>query len=91
MNKSTKKTKFSYIVNLDEIEHLDDIAVVFTLAKHNAGLPLSDKDIQNIVEFTLDNAAPKVYLCAMECNCTCEQPKRKPWYKRFWNWLFGRK
>lgn len=87
MRKSTKKTEPKFIVNIDDIEHLNDIACVFALAKQNAGVPLSDYDVMSIVDYAIDGIKPKVYIYNVECNCECPAPKRKPWYKRFWNWL----
>ena len=75
-----KKTfKPSYVVDLDEIETLADIPVVFALAKHNAHLALTDEELQDII----DAATPKITFIYCKCECA----KKKPWYKRFWNWL----
>lgn len=88
MKKISKTYRPSYIVDIRDIEHLDDIAITFTLAKHNAGLPLNDEDIMNIVDHVVSNIQPEVCIYNIEC-CECEV--RKPWYKRFWNWLTGKK
>ena len=80
--KKTKEFKPSYIVNLDEIKHLDDIECVFALAKHNAGLALTDDELISIVEWVASAVRPKIYICDLRCKC-----EKKPWYKRFWNWL----
>jgi len=77
----TKEIKPSYIVDLDEIETLSDIAVTFALAKHNAGLPLTDEDLTDIIEYAVKYARPLVFIC----ECKCE--KKTPWYKRLWNKL----
>lgn len=77
------KNKIKYTVNLDEIETLGDIDAVFALGKHNAGLPLSDKELMSIVEWVIDNIHPAITFCTIEC-AKC---KKLPWYKRFWNWL----
>lgn len=79
--KKIKEIKPSYIVNLDEIEHLDDIAAVFALSKHSAGLPLTDGELLDIIDYATDMMRPTIIVC----NCTKE--KKLPWYKRFWNSL----
>ena len=85
--KKTKEIKPSYIVNIDDIEHLDDIACIFALAKQDAGLPLTDKELVDIVDWAIHEFGPKVYICDMRCIC----PKKEPWYKRLWKKLFGKK
>lgn len=87
MKKTKKEFKPSYIVNLDEIEHLDDIALVFALAKHNAGLPLTDQDLWDIIDHVAYNVRPHICIC----NCICTMKKKLPWYKRFWRWLTRKK
>ena len=74
-----KKKTFdpSYTVNLDEIEYLEDIPVVFALSKHSAHIALDDDELMSII----DAATPKVTVIY----CGCQE--KTPWYKRFWNWL----
>lgn len=81
MRKTSKKTNYSYVVNLDDIETLEDIDVVFALAKHNANLPLTDDELLDIIDFVAEHAAPKVFFYDIT-SCCC--PKREPWYKRLW-------
>lgn len=85
--KKTKEVKPSYIVNVDDIEHLDDIACVFAMAKQDAGLPLTDKELIDIVEWAIGEFGTKIYICDMKCPCI----KKKPWYKRLWNWITRKK
>lgn len=85
--KKIKKQKYSYIVDMSEIESLDDIAVVFALSKHNAGLTLSDNELFDIIEWTALKCAPVIKVCLVDCTCKCAKEEKKPWYKRFWNWL----
>lgn len=80
MKKNTKKVKYDYIVNVSDIESLGDIDCVFALAKHNAGLALTDEELEAIIIYTCDRFTPK--LVVMRCDCECE---KKPWYKRFWS------
>lgn len=83
MRKSTKEIKPSYIVNVDDIETLGEIDAVFALAKHNAGLAITDKELTDIIKFTLDEFGPKITVVSIGEII----PKKKPWYKRFWNWV----
>lgn len=78
-----KEIKPSYIVDMDQIESLDEIAVAFALAKQEAKLPLDDEDVIAIAEFAASIARPDVRIYNVECVCK----PRLPWYKRFWNWL----
>ena len=80
--KKIAKKKYSYIVNLDNIEVLDDIAPVFALAKHKAGLALTDDELADICVYMIDAFGPRV--CVVNCACG---KKKLPWYKRFWRWL----
>lgn len=80
-----KKTKIKYTVDLNEIKYLEDIDVCFALAKHNAGLALSDRELMDIIDYAIDkNAIDVTVLNIVECTC---EKKRKPWYKRLWNWI----
>ena len=84
--KNTKKsTKPAFIVNMDNITSLEDVAVEFALAKQDAGLPISDSDLSAIIHFVVDHCAPKfIFIDCDKCSTKCQ---KKPWYKRFWNWL----
>ena len=86
MKKTTTKKisnkKYSYIVNLNDIQYLDDIRPVFALAKQDAGLPLTDDELMSIVEYFYEAVGPKV-----TCMICEEKKEKKPWYKRFWNWI----
>ena len=84
MKKISKKYKPTYTVEYDEIQTLDDIRMVFALGKQDAGLPLADEELTDIIEWFVERARPKMYII----NCECQERKKKlPWYKRFWNWL----
>lgn len=83
MRKSTKEIKPSYIVNVDDIETLGEIDAAFALAKQDAGLAITDKELMDIVRFILDEFGPKVTVIGLGEII----PKKKPWYKRFWNWI----
>lgn len=84
MKKSTKNTKPAYIVNMDMIESLSDIDVAFGLAKQEAGLAISDDELVSICTKVCRELGPTVTIV----DCTnCMVVRKKPWYKRFWNWL----
>ena len=87
--KTKKQTKPKYTVDLRGIETFNDIDVAFGLAKHKAGLPISNDELEAIVFDAYEMFGPKITI--VDCNCECPTIKKKPWYKRFWNWLFGKK
>ena len=90
MKKSIKKVTPSYTVNLDEIESLSDIDVVFALAKHNAGIALSDNELYDIVKYVADITAKSVRPSLIFVDCTdCFMCKKQPWYKRAWKKIKG--
>ena len=80
--KKINKKKYSYIVDLRDIEYLSDIAPIWAFAKHEAGLALSDIELADICSYVYHEFGPKVTI-VYECNCK----KKTPWYKRFWRWL----
>lgn len=84
--KVNRAVKPTYVVNIDDIERLRDIDVVFALAKQNAGMSLSNLELTAIIDYvvndTIDRIQPKIFFL---CECDCE--KKQPWYKRFWKWL----
>lgn len=90
MTKKIKETEYSYIVNLDDIETLEDVNVVWALAKQSYNQPLTDDELLSIIEHVAEHAAPKFTICVCEnkCDCKCE---KKPWYKRLWNWICRKK
>lgn len=91
MKKKNNK-KYAYVVDLTEIEVLDDIDVVFALAKQDAGLPITDDELMDIVYFAVSkNFAIKM----LECIPCIEKflndlpaivkAAHTPWYKKVWN------
>ena len=86
MKKNIKKTvKPTYVVDLTDITNENDMQLAFAIAKHNAGQPLTDGNLEAIVSTALDayiEAFPPVTV--INCGCVC---KKAPWYKRFWRWL----
>lgn len=86
-----KKTKkYSYIVDLVDIETPADLLSRFADAKQKAGLPISDSEFNGLIERVTELASPTFCIC--EC-CVCDRAvsKKKPWYKRLWNKLRGKK
>lgn len=87
MKKSIKENKPAFIVDATKIKSLSDIDVAFGLAKQDAGLPISNEELAAICKDVCDHFATMITI--VDCsNCEC---KKKPWYKRFWNWLTGKK
>ena len=86
-----KKTKkYSYIVDLVDIETPADLLSRSADAKQKAGLPISDSEFNGLIERVTELASPTFCIC--EC-CVCDRAvsKKKPWYKRLWNKLRGKK
>jgi hypothetical protein len=79
-----KTNKVKYEVNYDNIDKLEDIDVEFGLAKHAAGIAMSDEEFKAILDKT-EREAEKTTVAIIHTNIICE--KKLPWYKRFWNWL----
>lgn len=88
--KNTKK--YTYVVDITEIEVLDEIDVAFALAKQNAGLPISDSELMDIVMFAVRN---NITVKMLEFVPTLKElfndipnilkTAYTPWYKRVWN------
>ena len=87
MNK-TKKTnkKPAYIVDITDVNDVDAMRVAFALAKHNANIPLSDDELISIITYTI-NRMPEIHIYSVEYY----EVTKKPWYKRFWNWITRKK
>ncbi len=86
-----KKTKkYSYIVDLVDVETPADLLSRFADAKQKAGLPISDSEFNGLIERVTELASPTFCICEC-CVCTKAAPKKKPWYKRLWNKLRGKK
>ena len=81
--KKLNKVKPAYTVDLTDTYTAEEAKVKFALAKHNARIPLTDDELKTIIAYTGD-LVPSVCLCNVE---VYEVKEKKPWYKRFWNWL----
>ena len=87
MKKTNKK--YSYIVDLTNVKTLLDIDVAYGIAKHNAGLPISDQELEAIVLDAIEKFGPSITI--IDCNCECQKPKKPNIFKRFWRWMLGKK
>lgn len=83
--KIKKTTKPVYKVDITNVDTLSEMKAAFALAKHNAKLPLSNDELISIITYVIDEI-PKTYICSVSYEVT-----RKPWYKRFWNWITCKK
>ena len=84
-----KKTfKPTYIVDITDVNTVEDMKVKFALAKHNAGIALTDAELKTIISYAVN-------LVPTECVCNIDvyevKENKKPWYKRFWNWITRKK
>lgn len=79
------KVKPAYTVDLTKCEDAFDVLLAFAYTKQEAGYPLTTDELNAIIE---DNSTT-IFIREFVCDCECE-PK-KPWYKRFWNWLTRKK
>ena len=90
-NKASKKPEF--IVDLRDCKTAGDVYSAFTEAKVLSGSPIT------LEEYARELSA--AFSCGFGANvafcCVCEDHRptvkdstvkeKKPWYKRFWNWL----
>ena len=89
MKKTNKKTKYSYVVDITDCNTVNDVEVAFAIAKQKAGIPLSDSNLDAIINHTVEQVVDGIQDVVIVCDC--EKPKKLPWYKRFWNWLTFKK
>ena len=82
IKKTSKKTakKADILMNYTNCETSTDVLNAYIDAKVKANKPITQDELE-IVE----NRNPKVEIVAF-CECVPVSAK-KPWYKRFWNWL----
>lgn len=84
-----KKTiKPTYIVDITNVSTIEEAKTVIALAKHNAGLALTNDELKSIVLYTV-NLVPTERVC--DVNVEVYEVAKKPWYKRFWNWVTRKK
>ena len=79
------EVKPTYIVDLTNCETLQDAEFAFACTKFEAGVPLSENNLDAIIDKTVEVVTSQLpVLTVCKCECICE---KAPWYKRFWNWL----
>ena len=83
IKKTSKKTakKADILMNYVGCETSTDVLNAYIDAKVKANKPITQDELE-IVE----NRNPKVEIVAF-CECVPVVEEKKPWYKRFWNWL----
>lgn len=83
--KTNKKVNPAFTVDISKCQDANDMLLAFAYAKQEAGLPITNEELDAIID---DNMII-VVLAKRICDCNCS--KKKPWYKRFWNWLTRKK
>lgn len=104
-NKKTKKTfKPAYVVDITNCKDEFDVALHIAVAKQLAGYPISNDELETIIEDEIDaftnnlaavgviNKKNGIIEPRTQTIIAYKQlPKKERWYKRFWKWLSGRK
>lgn len=84
MKKTTKNTKKTfkpvYTVDITDCVNGTDVLLAFANAKQKAGLPITDDELNAIIE---DNS----YMIILECVDHSIREKKPNIFKRFWNWI----
>ena len=97
-NTTKKSIKPAYTVDLSMCNDSDDLKMAMIFAKAEAKVPVSKDeleymamriiktsfDLKDVVNRALDDVEDFLDILTKDC-------EKKPWYKRFWNWLTGRK
>lgn len=98
MKKVTKKFKPVYVIDWTDCETVEDALYETIWTKIEAGVDipayqvalLIDMEIGDAIDDALDELFDGAELIAVNCLCAqCEC--KKPWYKRFWNWITRKK
>lgn len=80
--KAAKKTATKGILmDCTNLETVNDVYRNYIYAKALANVPITAEEVKYIE----DNA---VIDCTIHTCILVEAPKKLPWYKRFWKWLF---
>ena len=82
MNKIKKNFVQSYTVDMTDAYTVEDLKAAFALGKHNAQIPLTNEELFTIINYTIDQIPTECI-----CNIDVYEVVKKPWYKRFWNWM----
>lgn len=84
--KKNKKFTPIYTVDITECDDVFDVRLQFAKAKQKAGLAISDDELNAIVNEAICDFAEALLLVGELCD-DIDEPKKQPWYKRFWNWI----
>lgn len=99
----TKSDKVAYIVDITRCNNVKEVALEMAIAKQEAGVPLNCNDVAIICDKAIDDYTDILnevgvinkkdgIIFPADVECVCEKPKKKGnIFKRFWNWLLGRK
>ena len=103
MKKVVKKTKKSikpaYVVDITGCETAADMKLAFIFAKAENKVPVSTEEIKFVQQLAVENTLDFGNLANQAVDAFCDvcdiiekalEPK-KPWYKRFWNWITRKK
>lgn len=95
-NTTKKSVKPTYVVDITWCKDIQDIAYAFAITKQKAGIPLSDNDVnairtEAVVPFMNALEFAEYDVQNIICACECKTEKKPGMFKRFWNWLTGRK
>lgn len=83
--KVVKKTvKPAFTVDLTKCETGFDVLCKFAETKHNAGLPITDAELEALIEKATSEITKQVLCTAI---VDVYEVKKMPWYKRFWRWI----
>ena len=97
--KITKKIfKPAYIIDLTDCETEEDFLIEKAWAKYEAGLDINTKEADALIDDAIDVTIEEMFdghnAAVIEGNTIIgldavkvEVEEKKPWYKRFWNWL----
>ena len=86
-NNTKKAFKPAYVVDITTCKTADDVLLAFAEAKQKAGLAINDDELNAIIA-----ANSVIIIVETESTCVChETAKKQNIFKRFWNWLRGRK
>ena len=86
MNKKNikKRVKPAFVVDLTDCVDGFDVLYKFAITKHEAGLPITDDELDAIVQ-------KKSMATTLVFDVDVFEMKKTPWYKRFWRWLTRKK
>jgi len=105
-NKKSVKVEFKpvFTVDLTNCETEEDALLEMIYSKHEAGLDLTSREVDVIVNDTIESVTDSVIDALFDGHNAVViengepvpftavkiEVKKKPWYKRFWNWITGK-